>query len=96
MKPIIHEYARSALQDIINDDHETIRLIENKVVDTGRWETHYTAVFKDGDNFYRTNYSRGSTEMQDVSPYENEGPLIPCELVAPVEVTTIEYRTLFE
>lgn len=38
------------------------------IVDQDRWHTHYEAIYSKDGEFYRLNWSRGSTEYQDDGP----------------------------
>ena len=66
-------------------------IIYDKITDTGRWSEYHEAVFKLDGQFFMTEYSRGSTEMQDESPYEYDGEWIEVPEVVPKEVTVIKY-----
>lgn len=47
--------------------------LEEEIVDQSRWSTFYNIIFRDKDGkYYSTEYSRGSTECQDESPWEYE------------------------
>ncbi|QBX32790.1 hypothetical protein Asfd1_164 [Aeromonas phage Asfd_1] len=75
-----------------------IESIEKEVYDERRWSTVYRqilAVTRPGDEtprYFETSYSEGATEMQDESPYENDGDFVTLDEVFPVEVIKIEYR----
>lgn len=66
-------------------------LIEH--VDNSRWSQIYEQVIQDTETgkFYRTNYSIGSTEMQDESPYEYDADMIEVQEVVPQEITKTIY-----
>ena len=72
-------------------DEDFAQTIYNKVTDIGRWSTYYEQVFKIGDRFFKTHYSKGSTETQEESPYEYEGEWIEVVEVVPKEVTVTKY-----
>ncbi len=74
------------------DPPETMKVIREELVDTGRWSVKYRLVFKFGENFYQTRYSRGATEYQDESPFEYDNDEIECEQVYPVEERIIVYK----
>jgi hypothetical protein len=76
-------------EDLLNDVFEEVY---EKVTDTSRWSTNYEKVFKYEDKFYITWFSRGATEYQDESPYEDEGDEIECPEVIPTEETIIVYK----
>jgi hypothetical protein len=58
--------------------------IEKKIIDQGRWETHYEIIFAHEGKYYATGYSRGSTEMQDEGP-DFGGDEVECDEVHQVE-----------
>ena len=64
--------------------------VENSVIDTSRWSTHYEFIFKHDGKVYRTYYKRGATEMQDEEPWEYED-MVDCDEVKKVEVTKYEW-----
>ena len=74
-----------------DDPEQLAKTIYNDVTGTGRWSTHYEQVFQIGDRYFKTYYSRGSTEIQDESPYEYEGEWVEVTEVVPKEVTVIKY-----
>lgn len=73
-------------------DGDKLELVEDRLVDSSRWSLHYSLIFRYRDKFYATSYSRGATEMQDESPFDDYDDEIECLEVVPVEVTKIEYR----
>ena len=46
--------------------------LEDNIIDTTRWSEIHEIVFKLDDKFYQTSYSKGSTEMQDEGPWDDE------------------------
>lgn len=88
------KFEKRWLQDLLWDDVDDGEVIENRMVDTSRWSVHYDLVFKFGDKFYRTHYSRGATENQDESPFEYELDEIECEEVSPKEKTIVVYEAV--
>lgn len=46
--------------------------IINEVTGTSRWSTFHWIVFEYEGKYYSTEYSEGSTECQDESPWEYE------------------------
>ena len=56
------------------EDHFDFELIKEDIVDTLRWSTLYESILqhKSTGKFYIFEFSRGSTECQDESPYEYE------------------------
>ncbi|UYD57992.1 hypothetical protein GHHBBDOD_00137 [Aeromonas phage avDM4] len=75
-----------------------IESVEKEVYDERRWSTVYRqilAVTRPGDEtprYFETDYSEGATELQDETPYENDGDEILLDEVFPVEVKVIQYR----
>lgn len=68
-----------------------IKVLENRITGQGRWSTHYKLIVKLPDgNVYETTYQIGSTEYQDVRPFEDTSE-VTFYLVKPVEHTVIEY-----
>lgn len=63
-------------------------VVSDKIIDTTRWSTIHELIFKDDGKFWVTGYSRGSTEIQDESPWEYDGDEIECTEVHEVEVLT--------
>lgn len=86
------KFKKQWLQDLVWDDVDDGEIVLNEITDTSRWSVHYDLVFKFGDKFYRTHYSRGATENQDESPFEWEPDEIDCEEVFPTEKTVIVYE----
>jgi hypothetical protein len=71
---------------------EGFTFIEDEIVDTTRWSILTKLTFKFGDKFYQTTYSKGATEYQDESPFENEDDEIECKEVFPVQKTITVYE----
>ena len=67
------------------------KIIQNKIIDTGRWSIYYDLTFKLDDKYYNIGYSEGATEQQDESPWEGQEK-VDCTEVEPVEKTV----TVFE
>jgi hypothetical protein len=66
----------SEAKEIVWDDHKDWEEVKGtkEIVDQSRWSTFLTAIFhhKSTDKYYRASWSRGSTEGQEESPYEND------------------------
>lgn len=65
--------------------------ISDEIIDQTRWDTYFKRIFKIGDRYFRIDYSRGSTEIQDgqfsvEEPYE----------VYPTKVEITDYLTKSE
>lgn len=74
-----------------------IESIENEPYDKGRWSVTYRQILSvsrvdAAPRYFETHYTVGATEMQDESPYENDGDQIILDEVFPVEVVTVQYR----
>ena len=69
-------------------------VIEDKIVDTTRWDIVYNLVFKHDDKFYQIRYRVGATEYQDYGPFDGykEDDLFECQEVVPVEKTVVVYK----
>lgn len=59
--------------------------IVNEVTGTSRWSTFHCIVFEYEGKYYSTEYSEGSTECQDESPWEYEDE-VECTEVEEKEV----------
>lgn len=69
---------------LINELDLPYSAIKNTITGQSRWSTQHEIVFAHEGKFYMTNYSEGSTESQDESPFEyspNEIECIEVELV---------------
>ena len=71
------------------DNDEAYFLIEENIIEQGRWYTLYEYVFKDKkeNKFYRTYIRKGSTEYQE----DEIDEFLECEEVFPQEVTITKY-----
>ncbi len=58
--------------------------IETQFYNKSRWHTNYTIVFECESKFYRTWYSEGNTEYQEIEPWEGKLEVC-CEEVKQVE-----------
>jgi hypothetical protein len=67
-------------------------IVEEKIVGKSRWSVRKSRVFRHEGKLYRTEFSEGATEYQDVRPYEYEPDMIECPEVFPVEKTIIVYE----
>ena len=86
------KFKKEFLQDIVFGDHdETVEVISDKIDGTSRWSTLHTLIFKFEGKYYESDYSTGSTEYQDESPYEYDGDEIECCEVIPVEKVVTVY-----
>ena len=88
------KFKRDTLLDVLNGPRSEI--LRNEIVDTSRWSTCYDFVFRRDGKLYQTSYCRGSTEMQEESPWENDGDEIECAAVEAYEKTVTDYRPVSE
>jgi len=60
--------------EIVYENHEDYKMIEEKIVDQRRWVTTWFGVFKNKvtGKHYQVCYDRGSTESQDSEPFYGE------------------------
>lgn len=86
------KFKKQDLLEVLDDYHETLKMVEDKIVDTRRWSVVHSLVFQDGDKFYQTDYSVGSTEQQEEGPWEYEGDEIECQEVYPDTVSITVYK----
>jgi hypothetical protein len=49
--------------------------VQEKIVDTSRWSIYYEVIVKINGKFYCISYSRGATEYQNESPFENDSSI---------------------
>lgn len=83
-------FSRERMRDILYGCEEN-EVIKNQICGTSRWTINFELVFSHEGKFYRTYYSKGSTEYQDERPWEYEKE-VKCTEVHPVEKTVIEYE----
>lgn len=84
-------FEKDYMERVLWDDAEDAEIIENEIIDTSRWSTHYRLIFKKDYKYYQTFYSQGATESQDERPWEYEDE-VECVEVEPYEKMVIEYR----
>lgn len=97
-------FAKERLQDIawgfdgeMAEDYEDVdetefaKVIYDNITDTSRWSTHHEQVFRIGDRYFMTHYSKASTEIQDEAPYEYDGDWVEVTEVVPKEITVTKY-----
>lgn len=75
----------------IYDDLEGWEVVHDEIVGHGRWDVTHECILKHDGKFYRTYYSKGATEQQDVQAFEYEEPEF--EEVFPCEVKTLVYMS---
>lgn len=80
------------------------RLIEDEVIDSGRWTEYHQVVFRapDDDKLWRVGYEVGLTEMQGSRPWDEDDTHVDADgyvegvHVEPHEVTVVQYRPVGE
>lgn len=79
-------------RDIVYGDDSNFVIVEDRIVGTRRWSVVYEIVVqrKTDGKYFKDNYRRGATEMQDESPYEYSEPNFT--EVYPVTKTYIVYE----
>lgn len=81
------------------DDTFGAILIEDEIVETGRWNELHTLVFRapDDDKFYRVPYNQGLTEVQDYRAWDAEDHVVNTDgtvtatEVTPKEIAVVRY-----
>jgi len=83
-------------QRIVWEDTEHFEMIETNTEDTSRWSTYMSGVCKhiESGKFYSLNWSVGSTEMQDESPFEYGPGEIDLHEVEQVEVMVKQWMSV--
>jgi hypothetical protein len=86
-------FSRDEAIDVIYGENAQFKVIKDIITDQGRWSTYHSVIIQDKITgfFYKSYYSRGSTESQDVSAYEYDDPVFM--RVYQVPVTHTEYLT---
>ncbi len=85
-------FQKEWLQDLVDGEHEDVKVVRDEIFQTRRWSTDYEIIFEFNKKLYWTTYSRGSTEMQDESPFENEPDEIECHEMERFLTTIVDYR----
>jgi len=90
------EFSNRVMSALADDEHDEsiYERIHDKMCSTSRWSSFHYMVFKEisTGTLYEGHYSRGLTEQQDESPYEDEGEMIKCREVEAYEKTVTNYR----
>lgn len=71
---------------------EDIEIVESEIIDHRRWSVDYLMTFRQGDRYFRVDYSMGATEHQDQGPFDDCGEFVEVEEVVPVEKTIVVYE----
>ena len=75
----------------VSGDLEGYEHVNEKLIDTNRWENVYSTVIQDGGGtLWELHWSRGATEQQDHSSFEDGEQTF--YQVEPVERIIIEYK----
>lgn len=90
-KAITRTFSKEFLKEVLWEDAEGTKIIQNEIFNQGRWSTYYYLVFSFEDKLYGIVYSRGSTEIQDEGPFADEGDQIIVNEVEAKEKIIIEY-----
>lgn len=85
-------FSKEVLQELVWGDVEGLVVMLNEQYSSSRWSSLHELVFREGEKYYRVEYSRGLTECQDERPFEYEGDMISCTEVVPYEKTVIAYK----
>lgn len=85
------KFKKDYMLDVIWGAAENTEIMINEITDTTRWSIFHFLVFKKGDKYYQTTYSKGATEQQDEQPWEYKDE-VECTEVKPYEKTVIDYK----
>ena len=79
--------------DIVYDDHPDFETIEDKIIDTTRWDIVSTIVIleKATGKFFTVDYRTGATECQDTRPFDDMSE-VDWQEVKPVEKMITVYE----
>lgn len=88
---MIKKFSKDYLTDELNLPWWDENVVEDEIVDHGRWDIHHRLVFQDLDGTYwETTYWEGATEMQPERPWEYDSE-IECEQVEPKKVVVTKF-----
>ncbi len=90
------QFKKTDLQEMLWGDSESLKIVDDKIIDTSRWAILHTVIFsaetpEGPPRYYRSSYSVGATEMQDEGPWDIEGDLVTVTEVTPKTVSAIEW-----
>ena len=77
---------------LINELNLPEDAIKQTLIDHSRWSLFYEIIFEYNNEFYKTTYSVGATEMQDESPWQDE-EVVRC---TPVEKRIVQVEKWVE
>jgi hypothetical protein len=88
---LVLQIASDAARDIVFGESDEFTLVEHEILDQRRWTTHHRGVFKMGsDTYWQVDWSAGSTESQEIRPFEDV-EYAKFYRVVPVEKTVTVY-----
>lgn len=88
-------FPKEELQNLLIDGGtDTLEIVSDAIKSKSRWSLNHVLVFQERafGTFYRVNYSVGSTEQLDESPFEYDPEFITCVQVIPVQRTVTAYE----
>ena len=88
---VIRNFSKEFMLEVLSEDIEGARVIEDNITHHGRWSVSRRLVFEYEDKFWRTSYRIGATESQDESPWDYQSE-IECFEVEPVAKTVLVYE----
>lgn len=89
-------FPKEELQSLLDGSTDALEIVSDTIKSKSRWSLNHVLVFQERafGTFYRVNYSEGSTEQQDESPFEYDPEFITCVQVAPVQRTITVYENV--
>lgn len=91
-------YPKSVLQELLWDGWYNaggiyVETVKDEIVDTSRWSIHHEIIFRDinEDKYYSVSYSKGATEMQEESPFDDEPDDVEVSEVTPIKQIVTTY-----
>lgn len=86
-------FTREFLREELGLPYESDIVVRDKITNNTRWEIWHELIFEYEGKLYRTEYSKGATEFQETTPWENETN-VTCVLVEPYEKIVVDYRAV--
>jgi hypothetical protein len=86
---LFREMAFSTVGETFEVDGQELKILQNEQTGSGRWDSHHSLVWKEGETLYSCDYRLGLTEYQENS-WEDFSPRDIYEVVER-EVTITEY-----
>ena len=78
-------------EDVLEEVNSDVKIVQDEVIDFGRWSVLHDLVFGYENKFWNVSYSRGATEQQYESPFEHDSDEISCTEVQPIQKTITTY-----